>query len=154
MTWTYVLPFDFPFYGETFSTIYISSNGFVDFRNAEPDYCSKLNKLVNNIRIAPFWTDIVGDIYVQSPSEDSFCIRWEGYEYNDGEPINAELVLYKDGCIQFNYGSGNTSIIGWAGRPPTIGISAGDGLNYHISSFNGIEDLSNIDSILYVPDMR
>jgi len=154
--WQYSLPFSFPFYGNTYTSIWICSNGYIDFvpeySDGWSDFSNSTSELIQNVRIAPLWTDIwPNNIYIHQPSSDSVCIRWQGYEWWDRGSINIELVLYKDGRIRFNYGAGNTSIgAGWTG-PPTIGISAGDGVNYDLSVYNGLDNLTNVDSILYTP---
>lgn len=152
MSWSYTLPFAFPFYGVSYTTVNVCSNGFLDFASSSADYTNSTEELISNVRIAPLWTDIVttGDIYIHQPSADSVCIRWEGVEYTDGGSINVEVILYADGRIKFNYGSGNTSIAGWTGSP-TIGISAGDGSHYCLSIHNGNTELTDADSILYTP---
>ena len=42
----------------------------------------------------------------------------------------AQVVLYADGRIRFDYGPGNANL------SPTIGISGGDGERYHLASFD------------------
>ena len=155
-TWTLDLPFEFDFYGTKYSTVYVSSNGVLDFVNAavgqEYDNYSELFK--QSVRIAPLWDDLSTDyaecdMYVHQPTSDSICIRWEGSTWsNDGivNPVNVEAVLYQDGRIQFNYGSGN------AGITPTIGISSGDNEFFTLSAnHNDKANLENVESLLFTP---
>lgn len=159
---SYLLPFDFPFFGEIIPTnnfIYISSNGYVDFSpdSNHADYANSSAKLAANKRIAPCWADLKTngsvqegeDVYI-CESMDNLVIRWVAETYGDAEPVNFELVLYRDGRIQFNYNGGNEDISPWD-TPPTIGISRGDSSNYYLSTYNGETTLTEVDSDLFTP---
>ena len=54
--------------------------------------------------------------------------------------VSFETVLYRDGDIRFNYGQTN------AGLTPTVGISAGDGVNYTMSTRDGAGTISAYES--------
>jgi len=151
-TWFYRLPFSFPFFRVFQTSVWISSNGFIDFASSDADYRSSTRGLVSNRRIAPLWTDVVVDeIYIHQPTVDSVCIRWQGTEWADEEPLNFALILFRDGRIKFSYGDGNTSIgSGWTGAP-TIGISCGDGANYYLSAHDGKTNLGNAQTVLWTP---
>jgi len=158
---TYSLPFDFPYFGEIIPSgrdIYICTNGYIDFENPVPEI-NTLSKLVNNKRIAPCWTDLRTDgsaqagedIYIthntgSARNPDNLVIRWVAETYDSGETVNFELILYDDGNIQFNYGGGNAD---FSGRPPTIGVSYGDGVNRCLSVCNGVTSLTGVDSDFY-----
>ncbi len=68
------LPFDFTFYNETYSTIYLGANGYLSFTDSSPSEFS--NALIpsaitsDSYLIAPFWDALYppsgGNIYVQS----------------------------------------------------------------------------------------
>ncbi len=56
------LPFDFPFYAETFSSIHVSSNGFLSFvpivdLNSFIPFCMP-DRGDHNVMVAPLWTDL------------------------------------------------------------------------------------------------
>jgi len=156
---TYTLPFDFRYFTETIpagSDIYISSNGYVDFDagSDHDDFDNSTSKLSANKRIAPCWADLTTegsghDVYI-TENTDNLVIRWAAETYGDAEPVNFELVLYKDGRAQFNYGSGNADITPW-GAGPTIGISKGDCINYYLSVYDSQTALTNVDSDLFTP---
>jgi hypothetical protein len=148
-SWLYDLPFEFPFFGETRTSVYVCSNGFLDFASSSTDWSNSLAELIDNERIAPLWDDLRtdgggGDIFI-TENVSSVVIRWAGATYSGGFPVNFEVVLYRDGRINFNYGSGNTGLM------PTIGISRGHGLAYHVSAYNGISPLTNADTDLWTP---
>jgi len=143
-TWLLALPFPFPFYGQTYESVYVCTNGFVDFRTDANDEVGDEAMLMKNCRIAVYWADLRtesflvpgADIYVHQPDADSICIRWLGEDVWLGMPVDFELVLHRDGRIEMNYGPGNVGL--W---PPVIGISAGDEVNYALSLKHAAYDL-------------
>lgn len=154
---TYDLPFDFPYFGtiiEADSTVYISSNGYIDFdsNSSHTDHTNTSSELASNKRIAPCWADLRTDgeaqegedVYIIA-NEDIMVIRWVAETYGDEEPVNFEVVLFRNGHIQFNYGGGNADISPW-NTAPTIGISRGDSENYYLSEYNGETWLMNVNS--------
>ena len=154
-SWSYDLPFDFPFFRQTYDSVYVCSNGYLDFASSSADYTNSAGELAANVRIAPIWTDLKTngsaqageDIYIDEYDE-LVIIRWKGETYSwvgAGDPVNVEVVLYRDGRIKFNYGSGNQNVT------PTVGISKGDGTNYLLSVYNGQSNLSYVSSDLYTP---
>ena len=157
--WSYPLPFDFPYFGEEIpagTNIYIPTKGFIDFAVSSYDWTPTVAEFIQNKRIAILWTDLRTNGSAQ-PGEDIYitedpghlAIRWVGETYSEGEPVNFELVLYKNGLIQFNYDGGND--LASALLNPSIGISKGDGEYYNISVYNGQAVLTNVDSDLFSP---
>ncbi len=155
-SWSYTLPFVFPFFGTEYEEVFISSNGFIDFTNSNASYLKSVDSLASRTMIAPFWDDLVidpiehpdHDIYIHMPSADSICFRWHAKSYYTESDINLEIILYRDGRIQFNYGEGN------AGSSPVTGISAGDGANYMLSELYGTGQLENSDTVILTPGDR
>jgi subtilisin family serine protease len=153
MTWSYTLPFAFPFFGTEYNKLFISSNGFIDFTDSSASYLKSEEILAGRIMIAPLWDDLIidptqnpeHDIYIHMPSADSVCFRWKAKSYSTGNDVNVELILYKDGRIQFNYGDGNSV------SSPVIGVSAGDDKNYVLSTFNRTSLLSDADTVIFTP---
>jgi hypothetical protein len=159
---TYTLPFDFRYFAETIpagSTIYISSNGYVDFDSSSKhdDFDNRVSALASNKRIAPCWADLTTDGSAQAGEDvyitenaDNLVIRWVAQTYGDSEPVNFEAVLFKDGRVQFNYGSGNADISPW-GSGPTVGVSIGDSVNYYLSVYDSQMTLTSVASDLFTP---
>ncbi|MEW6606367.1 MAG: hypothetical protein AB1414_02775 [bacterium] len=149
--WQYTLPFTFPFYGTDYNTVWVSSNGFLNLTSTtNADYDNTSAKLKNNLRIAPLWDNLRTDgtaqtgedIYIHQPTTDSIYIRWCGQTHSGNYPVNFGVVLYQNGTIKFNYGSGNT------GLTPTVGISNGDGTNYLFSNYNMNNSITNAQTSL------
>ncbi len=152
-SWVYQLPFSFPFFGQDYDNVNVCSNGYLDFTNSASSYINSPSVLKTRVMIAPLWDDLITngtsqsgeDIYIYSPSADSVCFRWAGESYKTGDPIHVEVVLYRDGRIQFNYGPGNT------GLSPTIGISGGGGKDYDLGVYDGKNALTAVESLLFTP---
>jgi len=152
-SWAYTLPFDFPFYGQTYRTVYICSNGYLDFTSSDAAHRNSVEAMTARTMIAPFWTDLTTagflhpgqDIYIHSPTPDSVCIRWAAEIFDTENPVNFEVVLHQNGTIAFHYGTGNT------GASPTIGISAGTGQALLIGAHDNNSDLHLAQSLVFEP---
>jgi hypothetical protein len=123
-SWTYPLPFSFPFYETYYTTIYISSNGLITFIGPDSSCGNSIAYLASKLAIAPAWDDwityIPYDIYLWQPDSTHIIIRWEVAPlYNSSAVANFEVILGSNGVIQFNYGY-NSGLIS-----ATVGISNG-----------------------------
>lgn len=149
-TWEEVaLPFPFTFYGVSYETLFVSSNGVVTFREGTATYDSVNlpTDVVDMPLIAPFWTDLTtvnesgdgggyngnasldrGAIYYKA-LEDRVIIEFgreidDPYSYGisnwDGwARYNFQIVLFRNGDIIFRYGY----LDGY--DYPTVGIQQG-----------------------------
>ena len=131
-SWSLDLPWDFTFYGDTYDSVWVCSNGFLDFTSEDPSYSNSSAALKEAVRIAPLWDDLqtnAGDGEVYVTSTDTFvAIHWKGQTYSGARPVDFEAILYRDGTIRFNYGLLHN------GLSPTIGISAGNGEDFLLAS--------------------
>jgi len=108
------LPFNFTYYNETFSTIYLGVNGYLSFTDPTPSDPSNdpipSPDADNTYLIAPFWDDLStlfaggnGTVYVQNFS-DHWVAAWFDIEHVDGDYVGTfEVILYENGNIIFNY---------------------------------------------------
>ncbi len=145
-SWSYTLPFAFPFYGSDYTTIYVGSNGYLNMDGPASDYSNSDSAFLTKNRIAAMWDDLRtdgtgGDIFVYTGISGQVTFRWAATTYSGGNPCNFSITLFEDGRIQFHYGSGNT------GLTPTIGLSAGNGTNYLFASYNNAASLTNANSL-------
>lgn len=145
---SYALPFEFPFYGRKITSINISSNGFVDMVSTSADPNDSDAGLQQNVRIAPLWDDVdtsSGEVYVDdSTYADGVIIQWEGVV--SGAGANFGLILFSDGEIHFDYGSGNYNL------DCTVGISAGNDQYYTISAdYSDATNLNYADKLIFTP---
>jgi len=136
------LEFDFPFYGESYNELYISTDGSVLF---EPgfNYLRTEEAIMGNKMIGVFASDLMiypadadGIFYEGDNTYATF--RWKAGLYgNQSANIDAVVTLYPSGEIKFYYGDNITTGLNWAS-----GISNGTG-SYLISSVSGISDPGN-----------
>ena len=148
------LPFDFTFYGETFSEIYLYSNGYLGFvypyllPGIDVPFPSS-NSKSHYYMIAPFWDDIDltlgGSIYYQS-NEDYWIAEWLDVYHSNGDIIGSfEVILYQTGEIIFNY-KNIDYIDPWNGY--TCGLNLGMDPNFY-NSYQGLTSSINDFSILF-----
>jgi subtilisin family serine protease len=141
----YALPagFTFPFFGQTYTTVTISTNGNLyfstpRFRSCSPAPCDNADDVPSSIgdlatfkMIAGMWDDLDlrptrradADVYFVQPDSSHIIFRWQGVQFGDGTngaPINFEIELNTNGTIKTRYGSGNTNLF------PVVGISGGE----------------------------
>ena len=147
--YTYTLPFAFPFYGESHTTAYVSTEGFLQFASSNAfDSSNTTAELLAFKRIAPLWDNLStsetgNDIYIDESVADQVTIRWDATNTNDSTAANFAVVLFATGEIEFHYGDGNT------GLSPTIGISAGNGVDYELTPYDGAAVLTNATPIRF-----
>lgn len=114
-TYQYVsLPFAFNFYGNTYTGLYVSSNGFVSFGSGYSSYsngCIPSTSTPNNA-IYAFWDDLVptggsnGNIYVKQIDSGTFVIEWyRAKQYGGSYYQTFEIVLRNDHSITLQYQS-------------------------------------------------
>jgi hypothetical protein len=144
-SWELVLPFDFPFYGTYYRTIYISSNGLITFTGPDSSYWNSISELATRLAIAVAWDDWLTyepfDIYVWQLDSDHMLIRWEVQAYGSSTVANFEVILDRDGVIQIDYGYNDGPV------STTVGVS--NGVNDVLA-----EDLTNlnyINTIVFTP---
>ncbi len=153
---SYPLPFAFPFFGQNYNAVTISTNGNLYFspppkrsNGDADDVPSSTADLARFKMIAGLWDDLTletiwrsdADVYVVQPDSNWIIFRWQGVPCHDqgygctgGDPINFEIELGSDGRITTRYGSGNTNL------NPVVGISGGEPDAYVIDALTS-EDL-------------
>ncbi len=156
--WRYTLPFEFSYYSQSYTSLYVCSNGFIDMTSSYADYTSTLREFRTRKMIAPFWADLMtnlggGNIYIDTSYSDQFghgiYIRWKTVFYFYNGQQNFAVVLYENGLIRFDYGRIYGS--SWTDDTPVIGVSFGDNLHYTVSSYNNVQYPSNYNSLLFWP---
>ena len=142
--------FTFPFYGTNFTSVFVSTNGLLQFGNSTngTDATNTTSELLEQKRIAPLWddlrTDLTGDdVFVDTSVAGRVRIRWNASRVGDNSDVQFAVTLVNTGEIQFDYGPGNTNLT------PTIGISAGDGFNFDLAQYDGQSNLGNANSLSY-----
>ena len=157
------LPFAFPFFGFTTTSVFASTNGTLyvpippDFalpKGNDQDVAFPGRKNLDNLAmIAGMWADLRTDrnptdnIYMVQPDLDRVILRWQGVTFGAETPVSFEIEIRRDGTIQTRYGDGNQNL-----RPVIVGISGGDPDAYLVgthSSENAPLSLTNAQSVTF-----
>jgi hypothetical protein len=169
---SYDLPWEFPFFGRSYSALRVHANGLLTFDLPPPSACYDVPVLRQFTGIAPMHGNIRTNgsaqpnenVYVSRPSPDAITFRWAG-ETNvqpafgvQPEPVNFAATLYRDGRIDFNYGDGNETlafpspISSICSATPSIGISNGNGTAVSlVTEYVGRASLENAPGVRFEP---
>lgn len=148
------LPFEINFFGQTFNSFYVNTNGNVTFEGGVSQYTPDPFPASSNPMIAPFWGDAdtrcgtCGDVYYASPNEDTVVVTWSNVGYYDqntdlvnnfqlvlrnraGDVENGQVLQTGDFDIEFRYDrlewtTGDVS----NGVAAQAGFDAGDDVNF------------------------
>ncbi len=148
--WSLALPFAFPFYDASYTSVFVSSNGLLQFGSAtgaeSPTNSGAALRATR--RIAPLWDDLTtigtGDnIFVDSSVSNQVTIRWNATNKIDGRDVQFAVVLTSAGGVQFHYGTSNFNMT------PTVGVSSGNVDVFTLSSYDGQTNLENVNSVAF-----
>lgn len=124
--------FSFPFYGATYTGVYVSTNGLLTFGAGSTAYNNKVLPSVEgppNL-IAVFWDDlsttITGDIYYKQEA-DRFIVQFQSLQRaSSSGSLTFQAVLYPDGRIELRYktlnGFKNLCSVGIQNGDKTVGL--------------------------------
>ncbi len=146
---TQTIGFPFPFYGQTYQDLVITTDGSIAF-TGQFEYIRSEAAIKSARVITPYGTDLMiypeyndGMFYEGDATHATF--RWKISKFDNPSFDNDFAVtLYPDGTITFHYGNGISASNDWA-----AGISAGDGQNYLISGISGSTTITPGSSFLY-----
>ncbi|HEV2833777.1 MAG TPA: S8 family serine peptidase [Pyrinomonadaceae bacterium] len=171
----FLLPFSFPFFGENFTELTLSTNGALYFSdppvrtglppgvldNAD-DPPGSPHALGGYKMVAGLWEDLDltttvradSGVYVTS-SANQIIFRWQGVpchfdgnECQGGAPVNFEIELNSNGVIRSRYGTSDSQL------KPTVGIGGGEQEGYVVASHTSEENplnLTNAGQVTYTP---
>lgn len=137
------LPFDFPFYGETYNYFYLTNTGLIDFSGESYSLPYNSNvwsnypvRFMNRKSIAAFYSITECNTYYSSGS-DYYIIRWTA------DNIDVSLKIESNGkaTIFYNDCTPLTNQV-WSS-----GVSHGDISNYNLTPVSGA--VTNVSSIGY-----
>jgi subtilisin family serine protease len=129
----FAFDFDFTFYGNSFNTFNVCSNGFISFtstsaslgNSALPSGYEPYNL------IAAIWDDLdfrsAGEAYYYSTSESLVVSFTNVPRYGSGGPFNYQIILLSSGDIILQYGEtgdrSNESTVGIQNADGTVGLT-------------------------------
>jgi hypothetical protein len=134
------LPFTFPFFGQNFTEVYATVDGYLMFENSLlpwPYFIEGRTYFIQTPMIAPavshpFVVNGASEGIWYEESADFVTFRWQlSVSGASGTSFSATARLFPDGKIEINYG--NCILPSYVER--YAGISAGDGLNYEIMTY-------------------
>jgi hypothetical protein len=143
-TYTVTLPFPVTFYGNSFTSAKVSTNGNLQFSsNSSANLNLALPSATFNNLIAPYWDDITTSDNFQCPNylcgiyvivtgsapNRQFTIEWRGAAYETNFTyVNFEIVFNESNAvITTNYNTVDGNGYGGNGSSSTVGVQEADG---------------------------
>ncbi len=148
------LPFNFCFFGDTITQVFINNNGNVSIGAPYGTFTALSFPDSTYQMVAPFWSDVdtrdsilSGIVYYKLVS-NYLVVQWDhvGYYNTHADLTNTYQLIISDGnasvlpenknvgfCYHdMNYTTGDASggLFGFGGEPATVGVNYGDGINY------------------------
>jgi hypothetical protein len=136
------LGFPFKYYGQTTSSLYAGSNGFVSFApttvNSFTNSALPSNTNPNGL-MAAFWDDLDGStggqVFYKNYADKSIIQykNWQIYS-NTSSSLNFQIVLYRSGKILYQYqnmtGTLTSASVGIENQTGTVGLGAAYNSNF------------------------
>jgi hypothetical protein len=105
------LGFGFPYYGQTFTSVRVCTNGWLSFTSTANTWTNQTipNAADPNNLVAGFWDDLVpnvgGTIYYYADAVNGrFIVQWNAVpHYPSGSPETFQIILYASGAIVYQY---------------------------------------------------
>ncbi len=104
----FTLPFPFTYYGQTWTQVYVGTNGYLTFGSGDSEYTETLPDFNRLPRIAAFFDDLygrsTGGLYVNSSIPGRFVVTHQTVQhYSFGGSNTLQITIFADGRIQFAY---------------------------------------------------
>ena len=143
----FTLPFSFNFYGTTYNSVYVCSNGFLSFTSSSNSYrpAEIPNTGTPNALVAPFWRDLTPDAsgtITYTSTSSYFVVTWNNVKnYSNSNRQTFQVILYSNGEIVFQYKTVSndvTTSIGIENQDGSAGKSASFPSNYTAYKFTPV----------------
>lgn len=152
-----VLPFKFPFYGNSYDTVFVHENGYLLFQSitAPYPYVQDEKLFLKQIRaISPLMNKMQGanapedGIWYMADSTQAVFSWKVGAEVLPPEQTDEfSLTLNKNGKIRFSYGD----LLATPVFATVIGLSNGDGINYQFVNSTGSDSPGSFSCVDLLP---
>jgi hypothetical protein len=146
----FTLPFQFCFYGNPYSQVWMNNNGNISFNNGISTFSSLAFPSVGNTMIAAFWADFYltnGGTMHATITPTAAIFNWVGMGYfnNQSDKVNTCQIVITNGLdplviegntaihfadMQWTTGSASGGAAGFFGTPATVGANAGNGTDF------------------------
>ncbi len=147
------LPFNFCFYGDTITEIYINNNGNVSIGTPYSTFTALSFPDPTYSMVAPFWADVdtrgpLSGIVYFKVFATYVAIQWDSVGYfssHDDKRNTFQLIISNGGSsplpenknigfcyksMEWTTGDASQGVNGFGGVPATVGVNYGDGINY------------------------
>jgi subtilisin family serine protease len=132
--------FDFPFYGGSFNSLRVCTNGWLSFTSTSTAYENQQlpNSGAPENLLAAFWDDLdfgaTQRVYTYGDASH-FVVSWVGVpHYQAGGPYTFQVLLYPSGEIRYQYlnvaDPTNSASVGIQNAARTIGLTTAFNTNY------------------------
>ena len=125
--------FDFEYYGNTFSSFRVCSNGWISFSSTVTSYSNQMlpNSGAPENLVAPFWDDLTlasgGSCYYYNDGARLIIEWYQVPHYSTGGPYTFEVIIYPTGEIIYQYLSmadpTNSATVGTQNAAKTDGLN-------------------------------
>ncbi|HEX5542145.1 MAG TPA: S8 family serine peptidase [Micromonospora sp.] len=140
------LPFGFPFYGKSYRTGWISTNGIMGFGSTSTAWSNTAipSAGLPNLALYPFWDDLYVDassgVYTTTAGtrpHRSFVVEWRNITTFSDRNVRLTFTaaISEDGSITYRYRDVDGNGVE-AGTSATIGLENGDGTDAFQYSYN------------------
>ncbi len=142
----YDLGFNYKFYGQEYSQVYFSTNGFITFESFSGSVFSNdaiPDSEAPNALIAAVWDDLDGGdggtVYYQQ-FDNKFVVQYDSWpEYSDSGEFTFQIVIFKNGNVMIYYNSVTGDLTG-----STVGIE----------DHNGTDGLQVVNNAAYLSNNK
>lgn len=139
------LPFPVSFYNVAYSSMWVSSNGYITFGSGDSTYSNYSFPVSGQPRIAPFFDDlypnststILWQVKGSAPNR-RLIVQWHDHSHFAGSGhIEFQVIMYENKSdILFQYQNSSNLSPGSNGSSATVGLNLGDGATASQYSYN------------------
>lgn len=146
------LGFRFPFYGNIYDSVFVSTDGYICFEN-KYFYILYEESLTGTKVIAPHAADLTcypqeGNGLFYNQDNNSLTVLWDAtMRFDNTANLIFACKIYSDGRIKFFHGENLTEGLEWC-----CGISNGDSENFFVTAISNSYNPANLKTAFDPPD--